>query len=183
MRVAEVNRSERCDKIKENYYTWLLATNQEAKAAEMKEKEEDYVSAIQLYLKAGLPSKASTIIIETNKIHEQKIIDSIIKLLIKNELFEQLGDLYKYLNRFEEAKMEYRRSKCYRKVVDLCRDKFEHEVVDVEEEWGDWLTGEKQYDVAINHYIQAGRTRKAAEAAIQAKQMNKASEILDLIVS
>jgi len=38
---------------------WLLETNQEAKAAEVKEREQDYTTAIELYLKSGLPAKAA----------------------------------------------------------------------------------------------------------------------------
>ena len=47
---------------KENYYEWLLDTNQESKAAEVKEREGDYSTAITLYLKGNLPAKASNIV-------------------------------------------------------------------------------------------------------------------------
>lgn len=49
-----------------NYYGWLLSTNQEPKAAEIKERQGDYVTAINLYLKGGLPAKAANIVVRYN---------------------------------------------------------------------------------------------------------------------
>ena len=48
----------------------------------------------------------------------------------------------------------------------------------LEEEWGDHLADNKQLDAAINHYIEAGRTLKALEAAINARQWKKAVQII-----
>jgi hypothetical protein len=48
-------------------------------------------------------------------------------------------------------------------------------VIALEEEWGDWLASQKQMDAAINHYIEAGVTLKAIEAAIAARQFPKAA--------
>ena len=36
-----------------------MDTGQEEKAGEMKEREEDYLAAINLYMKAGLPARAA----------------------------------------------------------------------------------------------------------------------------
>ena len=52
------------------------------------------------------------------------------------------------------------------------------QVVTLEEEWGDHLAENKQLDAAINHYIEAGRTLKALEAAINARQWKKAVQII-----
>lgn len=55
------------------------------------------------------------------------------------------------------------------------------EVVLLEEEWGDFLVENRQMDAAINHYIEAGRTRKALESAISAKQWKKAVHIVQVL--
>lgn len=52
------NRSD-VDDLKSQYHCWLLDTCQEEKAAEIKEMEGDKRSALQLYMKAGLFSKAA----------------------------------------------------------------------------------------------------------------------------
>ena len=39
---------------------------------------------------------------------------------------------------------------------DLARGSFPNEVVNLEEEWGDHLASQKQWDKAIEHFIEAG---------------------------
>ena len=54
------------------------------------------------------------------------------------------------------------------------------QVVKLEEEWGDYLVQQKQLDSAISHFIEAGRTEKAVEAAIGARQWAKASQVVEM---
>jgi hypothetical protein len=62
-----------------------------------------------------------------------------------------------------------------RKAVELARSVSPASVITLEEEWGDWLASQKQMDAAINHFIEAGSTLKAIEAAIAARQFTKAA--------
>lgn len=55
------------------------------------------------------------------------------------------------------------------------------QVVQLEEEWGDSLVENKQMDAAINHFIEAGCTRKALDAAVAARQWKKAMHIIQVI--
>lgn len=70
-----------------------------------------------------------------------------------------------------------------RKAIDLARREFPSSVVDIEEEWGDWLMTQKAMDAAINHFIEAGKSLKAIEAAIQCRQFTKAAGIIEYLVS
>lgn len=54
------------------------------------------------------------------------------------------------------------------------------EVVSLEEKWGDFLVCQKQQDAAISHYIEAGNTVKALEAAIGARQWKKSMQIMQV---
>ena len=54
------------------------------------------------------------------------------------------------------------------------------EVVCLEEQWGDHLVANKQLDTAINHYIEAGKTLKALEAAVGARQWKKSVQIIQV---
>lgn len=47
------------NELKSQYHFWLLETNQEERAAEIKEMEGDKRSALKLYMKAGLVSRAA----------------------------------------------------------------------------------------------------------------------------
>ena len=60
--VAEMRSHPEVATLKANYFKWLTQTGQEEKAAEQMERAHDYVSAIHLYLKGGLPAKAAAIV-------------------------------------------------------------------------------------------------------------------------
>ena len=66
IKIAEKFKHQDVREFKENYFQWLLETNQEAKAAEVKEREGDYTMAIQLYLRGGLPAKAANVVAGNN---------------------------------------------------------------------------------------------------------------------
>lgn len=117
----------------------------------------------------------------SNMSHDPALIDSILTSLSKAGLFERAGELYEHLGRGGEALSAYRKGHAYRKAIDLARREFPSEVIAVEEEWGDWLFGQKQMDAAINHFIEAGKSTKAIEAAIQCRQFSKAAGIIDYL--
>ncbi len=48
-----------------------------------------------------------------------------------------------------------------RRAIDLARRDFPSKVIQLEEEWGDWLMSQKSMDAAINHYIESGSSLKA----------------------
>lgn len=57
--LAETKNCVDVDELKLQYHGWLLETRQEEKAAEIKDIEGDKRSALQLYMKAGLVSRAA----------------------------------------------------------------------------------------------------------------------------
>ena len=57
---------------------------------------------------------------------------------------------------------------------------FFSDVVTLEDQWGDELLESKQADAAISHYIEAGKTLKALDAALAAKQWKKATQIVQV---
>lgn len=67
IRVAETHHHEESESLKNNYYQWLLETGQDAEAGEVKECEGDYLTAMSLYLKGSIPSKAA----QVTRIHLQ----------------------------------------------------------------------------------------------------------------
>lgn len=69
----------------------------------------------------------------------------------------------------------------WNKAVELARNVNPEQVVQLEEEWGDSLVENKQSDAAISHFIEAGCTKKALEAAIAARQWKKAMHIIQVI--
>jgi intraflagellar transport protein 172 len=181
IRVAEHKNHPELDNLKRNYFQWLVDSGQEERAGQLKEEEGDYVSAINLYLKGGLPARAASLLLQQNLNSNLELTERIADSLYKNSMYERAGELFESLGRNEKALEAYKRGKSYRLAVELSRAVFPGEVTKLEEQWGDYLVSLKQVDGAINHYIEAGLTTKALEAAIQAKQWKKAVSIVDTL--
>ncbi|XP_005948489.1 intraflagellar transport protein 172 homolog [Haplochromis burtoni] len=179
--VAEAKGYPELDTLRENRYRWLMETGQEDRAGEVRESEGDFQGAINLYLKAGLPAKAARLAMSQSEItNSSETVDRIAASLIKGEFYERAGDLYEKIRNNQRALECYCKGGAFRKAVELARITFPAEVVKLEESWGDYLVQQKQMDAAINHFIEAGCSLKAIEAAIAARQWKKAVHILEL---
>ncbi|KAA0708383.1 Intraflagellar transport protein 172 -like protein [Triplophysa tibetana] len=179
--VAETRGHPELDNLRRSYYSYLMDTNQNEKAAEVKESEGDITGAVNLFLKAGLPAKAAWLAMSRDELlSNHDIMSRITAALIKGEFYERAGDLFERIKNNQRALDCYRKGSAFKKAVDLARVAFPAEVVKLEEAWGDYLVQQKQMDAAINHYIEAGRSTKAIEAAIAARQWKKALHILEL---
>uniref|UniRef100_A0A673MHL4 Intraflagellar transport protein 172 homolog n=1 Tax=Sinocyclocheilus rhinocerous TaxID=307959 RepID=A0A673MHL4_9TELE len=169
------------DNLRRSYYSYLMETNQNEKAGEVKENEGDFTGAVNLYLKAGLPAKAAWLAMSRDELlSSHDIISRITAALIKGEFYERAGDLFERTRNNQKALECYRKGNAFKKAMDLARVAFPAEVVKLEEVWGDYLVQQKKMDAAINHYIEAGCSTKAIEAAIAARQWKKALHILEL---
>ncbi|XP_058656852.1 intraflagellar transport protein 172 homolog isoform X2 [Ammospiza caudacuta] len=179
--VAKAKGHPMLEKLRRGYYQWLLDTQQEEKAGEVQEGQGDYLAAISLYLRAGLPAKAARLAMSRDELLTNgDIIDRISSALIRGELYEQAGDLLEKVGNTRKALECYGKGSAFLKAVELARLAFPAEVVKLEEAWGDHLVQQKQLDAAINHYIEARCSIKALEAALGARQWKKAIYILDL---
>ncbi|CAL8315982.1 unnamed protein product [Lota lota] len=179
--VAEAKAHPELDALRRSHYRWLTETAQDEMAGEMKEREGDYPGAISLYLAAGLPAKAARLATSHPEVMSSSdVVNRITAALIKGEFFERAGDLYDMIGNNQRALECYRKGNAFRKAVELSRVSFPSEVVKLEEAWGDHLVQQKQMDAAINHFIEAGASMKAMEAAIGARQWKKAVHLLEL---
>ena len=178
IKLAEKRNHPDVKEFKENYYQWLLDTNQEAKAAEVREREGDFVTAIQLYLRGGLPAKAANIVSNYNMSFPQDLLEKIATSLTACNMHEKAGEFFERMDLLQRALDSYVTGHVFRKAVDLARRAFPGHVVHLEEEWGDWLVSQKQLELAIQHYVEAGIFNKAIEAAINSRQWNKAVNLV-----
>lgn len=190
VKVAEMKAHPELDTLKCNYYSWLVDSGQEDKAAEMKEEENDLVAAIQLYLKAGMPGKASQVLLSKNLATNTELTERVAASLFKSALYEKAGQLYEKLNSTDRALDSYKKGRAYRAAIELARVSFPAQVVTLEEvlsscliikQWGDYLVSQNQLDAAINHFIESGKSQKAIESAISAKQWKKAVGVIDTL--
>lgn len=139
IKIAEQRNHPDVREFKENYYQWLLDTNQEAKAAELKEREGDYITSINLYLRGGLPAKAASIVNSTHMEFGQDVLEKIASSLTQSGMHEKAGEFFERMDYLQRALDSYVRGHSFRKAIDLARKAFPAAVVNLEEEWGDWL--------------------------------------------
>ena len=79
------------DNLRRNYYQWLMDTNQEGKAGEVKEREGDCMAAINLYMKAGMPARAARLVTSRELANNSDIVARIANALIKGDLHERVN--------------------------------------------------------------------------------------------
>ena len=133
----------------------------------------------ELSCRSGMPTRASRLLQQHDRLlSDADLVGRVTSSLLKGEFFEQAGELYERVGQQGAALDCYRRGEIYAKAVELARHYLPNEVVGLEEEWGDHLVQSKQLDAAINHFIEAGRTMKALDAAIAARQWKKAVQII-----
>jgi intraflagellar transport protein 172 len=181
IRVAELRRHPEAAEMRQAYYQYLLDNNQEEGAAALKEKEHDYITAINLYLKAGLPAKAAQVINNNNISQPISLLEQIASALTKAGMHDLAGEFFEKLDELQRALDSYIRGHAYRRAVDLARRTFPGRVVELQDMWGDYLVSQKQVDMAINHYIEAKVYQKAIEAALNARQFSRALQLVDAI--
>ncbi|XP_072318787.1 intraflagellar transport protein 172 homolog [Eucyclogobius newberryi] len=179
--LAEAKGHPELDTLRRSYLSWLTDTAQDEKAGEVKESEGDFSGALSLYLRAGLPAKAARVALSRPELMSHtETVNRVANSLIRAEFHERAGDLYERVRSHQRALECYVKGGAFRKAVELARASFPSEVVRLEESWGDHLVQQKQMDAAINHFIEAGCSIKAVEAAVAARQWKKAVHILEL---
>ncbi|KRT79958.1 Anaphase-promoting complex subunit 3 protein, partial [Oryctes borbonicus] len=168
--------------LKDEHMKMLLNSGQFEKAGQVLEEEGNHEQAMSMYIKSNRLARAATLLLQQpSLINDHTLVATVLKNLLRQELFEAAAEIYKQLDKTELAMECYRKGKVWSKAVELARMISPDQVVSLEEEWGDHLVENKQMDAAISHYIEAGQTYKALDAAVSARQWKKAVHIIQVI--
>ena len=168
--------------LKDQQMKYLLSTNQEEKAGEVLEERGEKDKALTLYMKANKPGKAAKLAIKTpSLLQNTDLVSRISASLVKAEHFELAGDLAQKTSQLDLAVKFYRQGGAYSRAIEIARYVSPDDVTTLEEEWGDHLITKRQLDASISHYIEAGATQKALDAAMGAKQFRKAVQIAKVL--
>ncbi|CAG9768133.1 unnamed protein product [Ceutorhynchus assimilis] len=182
LRLAEQRGYTHLQDLKTEYMSMLVSTGQYDKVGQVMEKEGKSEEAINMYLKSNKLLRIPHLLAENpTLLNDQAIVGNVLKNLLRQELYEAAADIYEKLDKNDLAMECYRKGKLWNKAVELARLFSPDQVVQLEEEWGDNLVENKQMDAAINHYIEAGCTMKALDAAVAARQWKKAVHIIKVI--
>ncbi|KAJ8919865.1 hypothetical protein NQ315_006394 [Exocentrus adspersus] len=166
LRLAEQRGYEELRELKKEHMSLLLQSGQYEKVGQVLEKEGKYEEALNMYLKSNKLIRVPSLLSKhTELLNDHAVIANVLKRLIKQELYEAAAEIYEKLDKPDLA------------MENVSPD----QVVHLEEEWGDHLVESKQMDAAISHYIEAGCTLKALDAAVAARQWKKAVHIVKVI--
>ena len=149
--------------LKKNYFDWLIETDQEGKAAKVKEEEGDFVGAINLYLRGNLPALAANVVLNYNVQFPQDLIEKIALALSQAQMWERAGEFYEEMDVVQRAIECYCKGSCeltgnaYGKALELAKKSLPNAVAQLEERWGDYLFSQRMTEHAVNHYIEAGK--------------------------
>lgn len=168
--------------LKEKQMNYLLSTNQEEKAGEVLEERGERDKALTLYMKANKPGRAAKLALKTpSLLQNEELVSRIVSLLVRSELYELAGDLSQKTDQLDMAMKFYKKGNSFSRAIEIARLVSPDEVTVLEEEWGDHLVQKRQFDASILHFIEAGRTLKALESAMSAKQYRKAVQIIKVL--
>lgn len=182
IKLAERRGYSKLKELKEMQMRYLLESGQEEKAGQVLEEDGNIDEAISLYLKAKKPVRAVQLASKMpHLLQNENIMNELTATLIKAELFEIAGDLVEKIGNPEKAVSLYRKGGTYSRAIEIARQVAPDDVTTLEEEWGDWLVEKRQYDASISHYIEAGATLKALDAAVNAKQWRKSVQIAKVL--
>lgn len=177
LRVAETANIPELKSKKESYFQWFLDNDQQDKAAHMREIDGDCAHAISIYLDAGFSGKAAQIIADRDILQPRDLLENVAQSLIDAQLFKESGEIYERIGQVQKALTQYTKGFAFKEALRLAESSIPSKVVAIEEMWGDHLVSSGQDAFAVEHFVEAHALVKAVDAAINAKMMNRASDI------
>ena len=156
------------EKMKDQYYNYLVSTNQLDKAAKFKESNEDLNKEENSIFKEDDPIKAADLFIQeyNESNYDKNLLEKIIKELNDLNHYEKLGELYEKIGQHENAIDAYKKAKSFPKAIELAKKNNLNCVKKIEEELANLFLDEKDYENAIIHFIEAGNYEKAITISI-----------------
>ncbi|KAL3276031.1 hypothetical protein HHI36_020760 [Cryptolaemus montrouzieri] len=168
--------------LQDEYMALLVTTNQFEKVGEVLENEGKYEQALNMYLKSKKLTRIPNLMFQHPELlKDTNLVATVLKNFLRFELFEAAAEIYEKLDKPDLALECFKKGKAWSKALELARVQSPDQVVELEEQWGDSLVENKQLDAAISHYIEAGATLKALDAAVAAKQWKKAVHIVKVV--
>lgn len=175
------------EELEARYSKWLMETGQEADAGALKEKAGQIAEAVKLYQKSGRIVQAARVVMDhwkrSQSMFSPTLTESILKDLKDSAFHMEAGQFYEKVMSDKSAALDcYIKAKSFEQAIELARKEFPDEVVNLESKFGEYLLTEaRDPGSAVSHLIEAGKTLRALEAAIQANQFDRAAEISSVL--
>ena len=106
----------------QNPYNQIENNSLELIPGAIKESEGEYREALEMYLRAGLATRASRLVQSRDDLLESsEVVGRVANSLLKGEFFEQAGELYERVGQDDQALECYRKASAYARAVELAR--------------------------------------------------------------
>ncbi|KAL0208530.1 hypothetical protein P9112_011117 [Eukaryota sp. TZLM1-RC] len=164
--------------IKSETIRYYVDSGQEALAAQIKENENDFVGAINLYIKGRQPSKAADLMFSRNLFYQSQTLDMVIAALCEVKDFKKCGELLEKAERFNEAIDYFIKGNFYEPAVSLAKLYDSSLVEDLTIEWGVYLLENHQPSAASGLFSEVGLYLLASYAEHKAGNIDMALDYL-----
>ena len=174
-------------------------TGNEARAAALAEAAGDVPHAVRLFLSAGAPLRAASLVMKSFSESDQRhsaqrssggnsnsalqplpapLLEDVVAALGKAELYAAAAPLLERLGRPADALAAYVYGRSFRSALDLARRCCPDKVVPLESAWAHWLCSDAQHEAAVAHFIETGNAQGAIGAAIAGRQFIRAAQLI-----
>ena len=121
IKIAEKKNIPDVGELKKSYFDWLLDSNQEGKAGEIKEQEGELIMAVDLYLKGGLPALAANVVFNYDTAFPQDVLERIATQLSQSGMQERAGEFYEQMDQLGKALDCYCKGNAFNKALELAK--------------------------------------------------------------
>eukprot|EP00388_Colpodella_angusta_P012990 GDKJ01032737.1.p1 GENE.GDKJ01032737.1~~GDKJ01032737.1.p1 ORF type:complete len:1590 (-),score=430.57 GDKJ01032737.1:125-4765(-) len=179
MRLSEKSSASQAASIRHQCIQENLENDHLDLAAEVYERDGQYLKAVELYLKSGLAARAASILANQPNVANASISQEVAAKLQSAGLHDKAGELFERQGNYPAALEAYRKGRVFRRALDLARQHNQHRVVDIMMEWAAWIRSQGDVEGACSRYVEAGAYSHAVEAALGARMWKKAEQLLE----
>ncbi|KAK2703027.1 hypothetical protein QYM36_018424, partial [Artemia franciscana] len=171
-------------KLRTEWIEWLASTGHYKEAGKLLEEQGSYIKALDMYIRCGALGSASKLVGENgpfrDDIHAQeKVLDQ-----LKNcGLWKEAGKVFESRRIYPTAIDMYIKGNDFEKAVSIAKEHAPNEVVSIEDAWGEYCCSIFDFDEAIVHFLEAGKTARAFEVAVEEKIWEQALDIYQSLQS
>ncbi|CAF4909041.1 unnamed protein product [Pieris macdunnoughi] len=168
--------------LKQQYMDYLHSTGRKGEAGAVLAASGDIRGAIKIWVSAGRARRAAAAMLQHPALlRDNELLHAVHDQLVREEWWEMAGEISERRGDNKTAVEYYAKGNYYARAVQLAREACPGEVTRLEGEWGAWLVESHRAAAAVPHLIEAGRTRDALAAAIEAHHYKKALQIVQVI--
>ena len=176
--LLETNISEETKK----YLETLVATNQIITLTQLHVANGDWSKAINTLICSGMYTIVATLIMKNNLARNSMPtfeVERIVSYLLENKFFEEAGDIFSEI--LQQPKLScdnYLKASAFEKAIDIAKNHSFGNIIELEEQFGDYSLRIGMLSEALYHYIQAHDHEKILDLALKTNDVISIEKII-----